>query len=450
MNQNELNKIWNDILQKLSSSISSISFVLYFSHIQPFTVNGDTLVLLTQMNSHKKSITESFRTQLLEAIQKAKCPFQDFIVITKDEMDSYQALEPEKLPSSYALDDTMPFSKEYTFSSYVIGDSNRLAAMACQAIAEEPGEMYNPLFIYSHPGLGKTHLLNAIANYITEHSQKTKVIYVTAENFTNDYIYSIRNNKNADFIKNFNEKYRNTDVLMIDDVQFLEKAEKTQEALFHIFNDLYTKKKQIIISSDRPIRNLVLFDERLTSRFQSGFMVDIDYPSLEDRMAILQKKAEDYNFDVSNEVLYYLANVEKQNIRVLEGLLRTVGLYGRLIKKRIETVELAKEAIRDSVETTEERVTMKSITEATANYFNVKTDDLLGIRRTKNVVIPRQYAMYIITELLPDIPLASIGEFFSRDHSTVINARDKIGRMKEEDASVKTAIEDVKNMIFNK
>jgi len=450
MNQVELNKYWDNISSKLSTAISSVAYIIYFSNLQPFTVNGDTLILLAPLNSHKTAVSTSFRDKLLEVISECNCPFNDFKVITKEEADQYQLLDQEDVKAPVELDQTVTFIKEYTFDNFVIGDSNRLAAMACQAIAEGPGDLYNPLFIYSHVGLGKTHLLNAIGNYLAVNSPKTKVIYVTAENFTNDYVYSIRNSKNAEFIRNFNERYRNADVLMIDDVQFLEKAEKTQEALFHIFNDLYAKKKQIIISSDRPIRNLTLFDERLTSRFQSGFTVDIVYPSLEDRLAILQKKTYDYRFDISPEVLYFLAITERQNIRVLQGMLKTVGIYGRLIKKSIDSVDLAKEALRDSIMPTEERVTLESITDATATYFNVKTKDLLSERRTKNVVVPRQYAMYLITELLPDIPLATIGEFFSRDHSTVINSRDKIGRMKETDEKVKTTIEDIKNMIYNK
>ena len=450
MNQSELNNIWNEITQKLSSSITTVSYIIYFSNLVPYTVNGDTLILSAPLNSHKNVIMSTYKQNLLDIIKNSNYSFKDFIVITKDEESKYQLLEQEDVKTPPVLDEGVTFIKEYTFDNFVIGDSNRLAAMACKAIAEEPGEMYNPLFIYSHVGLGKTHLLNAIGNYLSVYSPKTKVIYITAENLMNDYVYNIRNSKNADFIRSFNERYRNTDVLMIDDVQFLEKAEKTQEALFHIFNDLYAKKKQIIISSDRPIKNLTLFDERLTSRFQSGFTVDIVYPSIEDRLAILQKKNYDYRFDVSEEVLYFLAITERQNIRVLQGMLKTVGLYGKLIKKRIDSVDLAKEALKDSAMPTEERVTLQSITDATATYFNVNTKDLLGERRTKNVVVPRQYAMYIITELLSDIPLATIGEFFSRDHSTVINARDKIGRMKDSDEKVKTIIDDIKNMIYNK
>ena len=450
MNQSQLNNYWSEISQKLSSSITTVAYTIYISNAVPYTVNGDTLILSVPLASHKTALMTTYRDRLLNVIKDGLYPFNDFLAITSDEESKYQILEQEEKTQQTDLDESIPFIKEYTFDTYVIGDSNRLAAAACKSIAENPGDQFNPLFLYSHAGLGKTHLLNAIGNYLTVNSPKKKVIYITAENFMNDYIYSIRNNKNADYIRNFNERYRNADVLMIDDVQTMEKAEKSQEALFFVFNDLYAKKKQIIITSDRPLRNFSYFDERLTSRFGSGFTVDISYPSLEDRLAILQKKNYDNRFNVSEEVLYFLATTERQNIRVLQGMLNTIGLYGKLTDKRIDNVDLAKEALRDSIMPTEERITIESITEAAATYFNVKTSDLLSERRTKNVVEPRQYAMYIITELLPDIPLATIGQYFSRDHSTVINARDKIGRKKNEDEKVKTTIEDIKNMIYNK
>lgn len=450
MNQSQLNSYWNDISGKLSLNMSTVSYTIYFSNAVPYTVNGDSLVISVPLASHKTALMNSFRNTVLSVIKDGDYPFDDFIVITKDEENKYQLLEQEDNTNYKKLEEGITFIKEYTFDNFVIGDSNQLAAAACNSIAKNPGEQFNPFFLYSHAGLGKTHLLNAIGNYINENSPEKKVIYITAENFMNDYIYSIRNNKNGDYIHRFNERYRNADVLMIDDIQTIEKAEKSQEVLFHIFNDLYSKKKQIIISSDRPIKNFNYFDERLTSRFVSGFVADITYPPLEHRLAILQKKNYDYRFNVSEEVLYFLATTEKQNVRVLQGMLNTIGLYGRLTGKKIDNVELAKEILKDSIMPTEERITIESITEATATYFNVKTADLLGERRTKNVVEPRQYAMYIITELLPDVPLATIGEYFSRDHSTVINARDKIGRKKNEEESVKTTIEDIKNMIYNK
>lgn len=452
MNQSQLNTYWNEISKNVSLRITAVAYTIYLSNAVPYTVNGDTLILSVQLNSHKNALMGAYRDKILDAIVAGNYPFNDFLVITKDEENKYQVLEQEDSSKSNDLDEGITFIKDYTFDNFVIGECNKIAAAACKSIAEDPGgnNSLNPIFLYSPAGLGKTHLLNAIGNYLHAYSPKKKVIYITAENFMNDFIYSIRNNKNADYIRNFNERYRNADVLMIDDIQSLEKGDKSQEVLFHIFNDLYSKQKQIIITSDRPLKNFTTFDERLTSRFGSGFIVNITTPTLEDRLAILQKKNFDFRFNVSEEVLYFLATTERQNIRVLQGMLNTVGLYGRLTDKRIDSVDLAKEALKDSIMPSEERVTIESITEATATYFNIQTRDLLSERRTKNIVEPRQYAMYIITELLPDIPLATIGEYFSRDHSTVINARDKIDRKKNEDEKVKTTIEDIKNMIYNK
>ena len=284
-----------------------------------------------------------------------------------------------------------------------------------------------------------------------EHNPEYKVLYITAENFTNDYVSSIRNNKNADSMQNFNTKYRTQDVLMIDNIQFLEKAEKTQEALFHIFNDLYGANKQIILTSDRPINNLSFFDERLSSRFASGILVKIDYPSFEERVAILQKKANSMLMNVPVEVLYYLAETEKSNIRILGGMLKTVLLYAKLNKCDCITVEFAKEALHDSVMTAKENITMQTVVTVCSNYFNIKEEDLLGKQKNKEFVIPRQYAIYVITVLLPSIPLKAIGDFFGgKDHSTIISSRDKIGRMIGTDKNAERIVEDIKNLVLNK
>ena len=339
--------------------------------------------------------------------------------------------------------------KEYTFDNFVVGAYNRIAYEASMAVVENPGTMYNPMFIYSRPGLGKTHLLNAVGNELKKTRPELKVLYITAENFTNDYIFSIRNSKNADVMQNFNNKYRSQDVLLIDDVQFFEKAEKTQEALFHIFNDLYDRHKQIILSSDRPVKNLTFLEERLASRFAAGITVDIGFPSLEDRIAILQKKAQNLKMNVSQEVLYYLADAERNNIRILEGMLKTVHLFSKLNKHDADSVAFAKEALRDSVITADDNITVQTVADVCCNYFHIKPEDLTGKRRNKEFVVPRQYAMYIVTLVLPSTPLTAIGEYFNRDHSTVISARDKIGRMYQTDSETKRIVEDIKNLVLN-
>ena len=301
------------------------------------------------------------------------------------------------------------------------------------------------------PGLGKTHILHAIGNEILRNNPNLKVYYTTAENFTNDLIYSIRNSNNTELTRQFREKYRNLDVLMIDDVQFLAGKTSSQESLFHVFNDLYTAEKQIILSSDRPIKELNYLEDRLTSRFASGVVADIQPPSFETRVAILQKKAYHYKIDVTPEVINYLAEKEKYNVRLLEGMLKTVGYFASLNNRSANSVEFVKEALRDSSNNQESDVTIQKIVDVTCDYFGVKTQDVCGKKKTKELVEPRQLAMYLITVILPEIPLASIGQFFGgRDHTTVIHARDKMQAQITESEGFKKKAEDIKNLIYNK
>ncbi len=446
----DINTAWNDILDKIisTSSVSSVAFSIYFEKLTPYVEQGRTLILSTPKVSVKKMVDEHYRHIILKAIKESGTPYDDFGVILESEIKEFSR---ENLATPQERQDSgnLSFIPEYTFDNFVVGAYNRIAYEASMAVVENPGTMYNPMFIYSRPGLGKTHLLNAVGNELKKTRPELKVLYITAENFTNDYIFSIRNSKNADVMQNFNNKYRSQDVLLIDDVQFFEKAEKTQEALFHIFNDLYDRHKQIILSSDRPVKNLTFLEERLASRFAAGITVDIGFPSLEDRIAILQKKAQNLKMNVSQEVLYYLADAERNNIRILEGMLKTVHLFSKLNKHDADSVAFAKEALRDSVITADDNITVQTVADVCCNYFHIKPEDLTGKRRNKEFVVPRQYAMYIVTLVLPSTPLTAIGEYFNRDHSTVISARDKIGRMYQTDSETKRIVEDIKNLVLN-
>lgn len=446
----DINTAWNDILDKIisTSSVSSVAFSIYFEKLTPYVEQGRTLILSTPKVSVKKMVDEHYRHIILKAIKESGVPYDDFGVILESEIKEFSR---ENLATPQERQDSgnLSFIPEYTFDNFVVGAYNRIAYEASMAVVENPGTMYNPMFIYSRPGLGKTHLLNAVGNELKKTRPELKVLYITAENFTNDYIFSIRNSKNADVMQNFNNKYRSQDVLLIDDVQFFEKAEKTQEALFHIFNDLYDRHKQIILSSDRPVKNLTFLEERLASRFAAGITVDIGFPSLEDRIAILQKKAQNLKMNVSQEVLYYLADAERNNIRILEGMLKTVHLFSKLNKHDADSVAFAKEALRDSVITADDNITVQTVADVCCNYFHIKPEDLTGKRRNKEFVVPRQYAMYIVTLVLPSTPLTAIGEYFNRDHSTVISARDKIGRLYQTDSETKRIVEDIKNLVLN-
>lgn len=452
MYMTNLNVAWADIMDRLSINVSSAAYEIYFVPLRPLTSIENKLLLVVPRASQKNVLEKSYIPAIKKAMTECNSYFTDVSIILESEADKfYITVSDNSSATAESTEETsIPFIKSYTFDNFVVGDGNQMAAAAAMAVSENPGTIINPLFIHSRPGLGKTHILHAIGNALLADKPSLKVLYTTAENFTNDYIYSIRHSKNADVMRNFNNKYRSQDVLMIDDVQFFEKGEKTQEALFHIFNDLYSSNKQIILSSDRPVKNLAFLDDRLSSRFASGIIADIQPPNFETRVAILEKKALSYKINISREVIYYLAEKEQQNIRILEGMLKTVGLFSSLNQKPANSVELAKEALRDSAITADDNITINSITETCCTYFNVKKEDITGKRRTKDIVEPRQFAMYIITVLLPNTPLATIGEYFSRDHTTVINARDKIGRLANVDARVKVVIEDLKNLVTNK
>ena len=319
------------------------------------------------------------------------------------------------------------------------------------SVADNPGAAANPLFIYGGVGHGKTHLLHAIGNTRSKNKPKLRIIYVTAESFTNELIYSIRNAANAELNKEFREKYRNTDVLMIDDIQFFIGKTSTQEALFHIFNDLHRQDKQIILSSDRPIKELIHLEERLSSRFASGIVANIEPPSLETRIAILQKKAMFYKFNLSDEVLRYIAEKGNTNIRILEGMLRNVIFYGKLNNKSVNDINTVKEALKDYTTDNNDIVTVSNIIEATCTYFNISSNDIIGKKKSKEIVYPRQIAIYIITEMLSTVPLVSIGQAFgNRDHTTIIHARNKITEELKTNTKLKVQVNDIKNLVLRK
>lgn len=322
-----------------------------------------------------------------------------------------------------------PLNPKYVFETFVIGNSNRFAHAASLAVAEDPAKVYNPLFLYGGVGLGKTHLMHAIGHRIRQHHPNAKVLYISSEKFTNELINSIRDGNPESFRK----KYRNIDVLLVDDIQFLSKKEHTQEEFFHTFNTLHEANKQIILSSDRPPREIPTLEDRLRSRFEWGLITDIQAPDLETRIAILRKKAMLETLDIPNEVMVFIATRIDNNIRELEGALIRVMAYASLTKLPI-TLDLATEALKDILPNGKpKRITIDSIKEVVSTYFKIKLDDLSAKKRTRNVTYPRQIAMYLCRELT-DSSLPKIGEEFGgRDHTTVIHAHDKILRELNED-----------------
>ena len=446
-------KIWASVLDRIATLVPTVCYEIYFSKLKPVTVKDGKLVLSTSMTSIRNGIQKNYAASLSMAIRESLEKIEGALIILDSETSQYVEEEPPTEEKKEEFNPSMKkivFQKSFTFDNFVIGDSNKYAAAAARAVADHPGTNLNPLFIYGKPGLGKTHILHAIGNEILRKNPDLRVYYTTAENFTNDLIYSIRNSNNTELTKQFREKYRNLDVLMIDDVQFLANKTSSQESLFHIFNDLYTAEKQLILSSDRPVKELTYIEDRLTSRFASGVVADIQPPSFETRVAILQKKAYQYKIDVSPEVINYIAEREKYNVRLMEGMLKTVGYFAALNGRSADSIDFVLEALRDSSSNKTNDITISKIVQVTSDYFGIKQEDMCGKKKTKELVEPRQMAMYLVTIILPEIPLASIGQFFGgRDHTTVIHARDKIQQKITEDALYKKRVEDLKNLVFN-
>lgn len=335
---------------------------------------------------------------------------------------------------------------KYTFDSFVVGNNNKFAHAAALAVAESPGEIYNPLFIHGDAGLGKTHLMHAIAHFIIKHQPEKKVLYVTSETFTNELVDSIRNSNNTAMNK-FREKYRSVDILLIDDIQFIIGKEATQEEFFHTFNDLHEHKKQIIISSDKPPKDIETLEARLRSRFMWGLVADISTPDFETRMAILHKKAESEGLNVDVEVIKYIATNVKSNIRELEGSLTRVMALRDLTHRNI-TLDLAEDALKDIISPdTNKEITPATIIAAVAEHFHISVDDIKGSKRSSNIVYPRQIAMYLcncMTEASQKMIGAEMG---NRDHTTVIHGIKKIETEIKKSENVKNTVEVLKKKI---
>ncbi len=335
---------------------------------------------------------------------------------------------------------------KYTFDTFVVGGNNNFAHAASLAVAESPGEMYNPLFIYGGVGLGKTHLMHSIAHFILERNPQTKVLYVTSESFTNELIEAIRNGNNTAMTK-FREKYRNIDVLLIDDIQFIIGKESTQEEFFHTFNDLHGSKKQIIISSDKPPKEIQTLEGRLRSRFEWGLIADISSPDYETRMALLRKKEELDGYTIDDEVIKYIATNIKSNIRELEGALNKLMAFSNLEKREI-TVALAEEALKDIISPDDKKeITPELIIDIVAEHFHIKPEDIKGNKRNSEIVHPRQIAMYLCREMT-NTPLKGIGAIMGKkDHTTIIHGCKNIAAEMEKSDSVRNTIEVIKKKI---
>ena len=440
---------WNEVLNDMENLVTAVSYDLYIETLEPIKVDNGKLILLATTSNNKKQFLKLHKEKLLNVVKEHFDNVEDLIVLEPDEKDSFledikQAEESYETEKN--LNDKNKLNEKYTFDNFVVGKSNQVVYSASLNVAENPGKNFNPLFIYGGVGLGKTHLLHAIGNYIRKHNKSFKILYVTCEQFMNDFTKAIREKTT----EAFRHKYREVDVLMIDDIQFISNKTGTQEEFFHTFNDLYQLNKQIILASDKHPRNIEALEERLRSRFTGGLIQDIQKPDFETRLAILQKKVEIENYNVENDVLEYLAEKIDTNIRELEGSLNKVVSLSMLIGKPRATMFEAEEALRDINIAQSQNITIDKIMDVVCNYYQVKKVDLVGKKKNKEIVNPRQICIYLITELM-DVPLITIGSAFGgKDHTTIMYARDKIAQNIKTDKSLKTDIEDLTAMIKEK
>lgn len=441
MNENIYDK-WDDILNtmKMEYEISDISFDTWLKPLSIYSVENDKVTILAKDKMHMDYIEKKYSKQLMVTVGEITGISYKFQFISED---SAKKAEPQASETNPALQKHIidaNLNPRYIFETFVVGNNNRFAHAASLAVAESPGEIYNPLFLYGGVGLGKTHLMHSIAHFILQNNPKSKVLYVTSEKFTNEIIDAIQRKDNISTIE-FREKYRNVDVLLIDDIQFIIGKEATQEEFFHTFNALHESKKQIIISSDKPPKDIETLEERLRSRFEWGLTVDIQSPDYETRIAILRKKAELEKYPINMEVFEYIANNIKSNIRELEGALTKIYAFSSLSNEELN-VKLAEKVLKDSISPNEVRqVTPDLIIKLVAEHFNITPADIISQKRNKELVYPRQIVMYLCRTML-DIPLQQVGLYLGkRDHSTVISGVNKIKKALENSESTRNTIE---------
>ena len=440
--------IYNPIKEKIRESISHIYFSTYIENLTPVDIDGRFIVLETPTETFAKFITGTLSDKIRDAIIRADVGISDFrLKVAGSEGYAMNAPCEEYFSAPVNLD------KKYTFESFVVGKNNEFVHAAALSVANDPAGTYNPLFIYGGTGLGKTHLMQAIANKIVNDKPELKVVYVTSEQFTNDIIDNMFTSRGPDARDKGNrlrQYYRSADVLIVDDIQFIEKKKAVQEEFFHTFNELVAKGKQIVISSDHPPKELTLLEERLRTRFSGGLLFDILPPNFETKIAILKRKALEKKCIVPDDVLTFLAQDSGDDVRTLEGRLTKVIFASRLHEEPI-TIALARNALSEAVsEGGKEEITPQAILNAVTGYYHIAQGDITGKSKKKEIVIPRQICCYLMCELL-SLPLISIGkELGGRDHTTILYSRGKVDEMCRVNDKIAKDVDDIKNIILKK
>ncbi len=439
----QLQFIWKQVKEKAQELISPVSFNAYIEDLEPIDLVGRKLILKATTDLRANAIME--KNNLCERLRLAieKCDLglvNDFRLVV-DGSETY-SLEMERESEIFQ---SAPINSAFTFDSFVTGAGSKFVYAAAKSVAEAPGESFNPLFIYGESGLGKTHLMHAIANYIAKHYPEKKVLYTTCENFLNEFIDSIAQKSSA----KFRLRYRNVDVLMIDDIQFLKDKRQVQEEFFHTFNELSSQKKQIVLTSDRPPKEIATLEERLRTRFEGGMIADVQPPDTETKIAILKRKALDRKCPMPEEVLEFLASDSGHDVRTLEGRLTKVIFASKLHEEPI-SLRLAMQALNESVSESKEQeeITPEKIISAVCGYFKQKKEDLIGKGKKADLVRARQICAYVMCEML-SLPLVAIGEILGgRDHTTIMYARDKIEELKKFNEKINKEVDDVKNIVL--
>jgi len=447
----DLEQMWQSTLGEMEIQLSRANFATWLKNSHLVDKKDDTLVVALPNNFTKVWVEDKYQKNILGIIRGLDGSVKklEFVVHNKATEPLKAAAAPKEAPKAdlidldFKTDPETGLNPKYTLSSFVVGPSNELAYAAATAITEEIGKKYNPFFVYGGVGLGKTHLIQGIGNEIVaKYHKKVRPKYVSSEQFTRDIVWGIRNGR----IEDIKKKYRDVDVLIIDDIQFIGGKDKTEEEFFHTFNALYENNKQIIISSDRPPQSLPTLEERLRSRFEGGLIADVAYPEFEMRVAIIKSKLQDMNKQLSDPVINLLAKKLRKNIRELEGVLKKIIFYQE--RKQTEITEkIAEEIIEKATQNLTKKVNDAQILNAVAEFFNITIDDLLSHNRRKEVVQPRQIAIYLLRDI-SDLSYPYIGEKLGRDHTTAIHSYEKINHEINRNPSLNQKILMIKDIIY--
>ncbi len=440
--QQELDELLTKAKELLKEETTSISFDTWIKDLEIESINSGNVVLRTPTSFKKDYLDSKYHELLVNTFKFLTNKECSVTIISNEDANNPITQKPNSNLNGSYFNETL--NPKYTFDSFVVGNNNRFAHAAALAVAEAPATSYNPLFIYGGVGLGKTHLMHAIGNEILRNNKNVNILYVTSEKFTNQLINGIKDNT----MEQFRNKYRNIDVLLIDDIQFIAGKERIQEEFFHTFNTLHESGKQIILSSDRPPKDINLLEDRLKSRFEWGLIADISNADYETRLAILRKKAQLDNIVIDDMILSNIANRIDTNIRELEGALNKLIARSSLINSPI-TMEMSEWAINEIVSSKDKVISSAFIQETVAKYFNIDARDLVGIKRSNDIVFPRQIAMYLC-RCVPQLSLPQIGkDFGNRDHTTVLHACNKIEKEIKENKNTKMIVDSVKNILLS-